>query len=123
MAKILLVDDEPNIRMVFSADLAEDGHQVIEAETGGEAFDILAREPVDLIVLDIKLKAESGLDILQKIVAQYPLIPVILCSAYVSFQDDYTSWLARSYVVKSTDPKELLQEVRRVLGETKGQSA
>jgi hypothetical protein len=40
---------------------------------------------------------------------------VILCSAYVSFQNDYTSWLAESYVVKSSDPEELLEEVDKVL--------
>jgi DNA-binding NtrC family response regulator len=75
----------------------------------------LEREPFDLVILDIRLRGESGLDLLQEIVARHPQVPVILCSAYVSFQDDYTSWLAHSYCVKSSDPRALLEEVERVL--------
>jgi DNA-binding NtrC family response regulator len=117
MAKILLVDDEPNIRILYAQELADEGHETVEAENGKEAFAALEREPLDLIILDIKLKAESGLDLLQTITAKYPHVPVILSSAYVSFQDDYTSWLARSYSVKSSDLGDLLKEVRRVLAE------
>jgi DNA-binding NtrC family response regulator len=115
MAKILIVDDEPNIRLLYTAVLTEEGHEVVEAENGGQTLDALEREPFDLVILDIRLKAESGLDLLQEIVARHPQIPVILCSAYISFQDDYTSWLAHSYCVKSGDPGALLQEVERVL--------
>jgi|DewCreStandDraft_5_1066085.scaffolds.fasta_scaffold00029_140 DNA-binding NtrC family response regulator len=115
MAKILIVDDEPNIRLLYTAVLTEEGHEVVEVEDGRHALDALAREPFDLVILDIRLKAESGLDLLQEIVARYPQIPVILCSAYVSFQDDYTSWLAHSYCVKSSDPRALIEEVERVL--------
>ncbi|GBC76976.1 Transcriptional regulatory protein GlrR [bacterium HR08] len=115
MAKILIVDDEPNIRLLYTAVLTEREHEVVEAENGRQALEALEREPFDLVILDIRLRAESGLDLLQEIVARYPQVPVILCSAYVSFQDDYTSWLAHSYCVKSSDPRALLEEVERVL--------
>jgi DNA-binding NtrC family response regulator len=115
MSKILVVDDEPNLRLVYNEELSDEGYEVLESESGKETFEILNREPVDLIVLDIKLRSESGLDVLQKITKQFPDIPVILCSAYSAFQDDYTSWLAESYVVKSSDSDELLKEVKRVL--------
>ena len=115
MSRILVVDDEPNLRLVYNEELSDEGYEVLEAESGKETFEILNHEPVDLIVLDIKLGSESGLDVLQKITKQFPDIPVILCSAYSAFQDDYTSWLAESYVVKSSDSDELLKEVKRVL--------
>lgn len=115
MAKILIVDDEPNIRLLYKAVLTEEGHEVVEAENGRQTFEALEGEPFDLVILDIRLKAESGLDLLQGIVARHPQIPVILCSAYVAFQDDYTSWLAHSYCVKSSDPRALVEEVERVL--------
>ena len=115
MSRILVVDDEPNLRLVYNEELSDEGYEVLEAESGKETFEILNHEPVDLIVLDIKLRSESGLDVLQKITKQFPDIPVILCSAYSAFQDDYTSWLAESYVVKSSDSDELLKEVKRVL--------
>ena len=115
MKRILVVDDEPNIRLVYKEVLSEEGYEVLEAESARDAFDILGRQPVDIVVLDIKLRWESGLDVLQRITREYPDTPVVLCSAYVSFQNDYTSWLADSYIVKSSDPEELLREVNRVL--------
>jgi DNA-binding response OmpR family regulator len=117
MNKILVVDDEPNIRLVYRDVLSDGGYEVLEAESGKETFDILNREPIDLVVLDIKLRSESGLDVLQRITNEFPNVPVVLCSAYVSFQNDYTSWLADSYIVKSSDPEELLREVNKVLRE------
>jgi CheY-like chemotaxis protein len=115
MKRILVVDDEPNIRLVYKEVLSEEGYQVLEAESARDVFDILGHQPVDIVVLDIKLRSESGLDVLQRITREYPDIPVVLCSAYVSFQNDYTSWLADSYIVKSSDPEELVREVNRVL--------
>ena len=115
MNRILVVDDEPNLRLVYREVLGEEGYEVLEAESVKETLDTLKREPVDLVVLDIKLRSESGLDVLQRITKEFPTIPVVLCSAYVSFQNDYTSWLADSYIVKSSDPQELLREIRRVL--------
>jgi len=122
MSRILVVDDEPNVRLVYKEVLSEEGYDVLEAESAKETFEILNHEPVDLVVLDIKLRSESGLDVLQRMTKEFPNIPVVLCSAYVSFQNDYTSWLADSYIVKSSDPDELLKEVNRVLikrGKTK----
>ncbi len=121
MNRVLVVDDEPNVRLVYREVLSDGGYEVLEAESAKEIFDILKDEPVDLVVLDIKLRSESGLDVLQRIANDFPNLPVILCSAYVSFQNDYTSWLAESYIVKSSDPEDLLREVNRVLkkGESK----
>ncbi len=115
MHRILVVDDDHNVRLVYREMLNEAGYEVLEAESGRETIETLNREPIDLVVLDIKLRSESGLDVLQKITKQFPEIPVILCSAYASFQDDYTSWLAESYIIKSTDLEELSREVDRVL--------
>jgi DNA-binding response OmpR family regulator len=115
MKKILVVDDDPNIRFLYNQIFSEKGYRVLEAESGEEAFDSLGNQEIDLVVLDIKLRLESGLDILQRIVKEFPNIPVILCTAFASYQDDYISWLADSYIVKSSDPNELLEEVNDVL--------
>ena len=115
MGRILLVDDEPNIRLVYKEVLSDGGYQVLEAESVREIFNILSCELVDLVVLDIKLRLESGLNVLQRITNEFPNLPVILCSAYVSFQNDYISWLAEGYIVKSSDIDELLGEVNKVL--------
>ncbi|HEX3035497.1 MAG TPA: response regulator [Thermodesulfobacteriota bacterium] len=118
MMKILIVDDEPNIRLVYGEALNDEGYEVLESESGEEAFQILYREPVDLIILDVKLRFESGLNVLQKITEEFPDIPVLILSAYTSFQRDYTSWFAKNYILKSSDTSELLQEVNKALSAT-----
>jgi DNA-binding response OmpR family regulator len=115
MKKILVVDDDPNIRFLYNQLFSEKGYEVLEAESGIETFNVLNNEEINLVVLDIKLRLESGLNILQGIAKEFSNIPVVLCTAFASYQDDYTSWLADSYIVKSSNPYELLKEVDDVL--------
>jgi len=119
MARILLVDDEPNVRLFYATVLSERGHEVKEVSSASEARQRLEQEPVDLIVLDIKLGRENGLELLQEIAHRHPRVPVILLTAYTSFQDDYTCWLAARYVVKETDVTGFLHEVEHVLDATR----
>lgn len=115
MKKILVVDDDPNIRFLYNQLFSEKGYEVLEAESGKETFNVLNNEEINLVVLDIKLRLESGLNILQGIAKEFSNIPVVLCTAFASYQDDYTSWLADSYIIKSSNPYELLKEVDDVL--------
>ncbi len=115
MAQILVVDDESGIRLLYAEELAEEGHQVTTAASAAEAADKLEKGAFDLVVLDIKLKNESGLDLLQKIVKERHEMPVILCSAFSFYKDDFSAWLADGYVVKSSDLTELKEEIKRVL--------
>ena len=115
MPKILVVDDEPGLRLLYSAELADEGYQVVTAENCSEAAAALTSQQIDLVVLDIQIKKESGLEMLQQIVKDRSGIPVILCSAYNCYKDDFASWLADAYVVKSSDLSELKSEIRRLL--------
>jgi len=120
MAKLLVVDDESNIRLLYSQELSEEGHQVVTAASASEAVEKLAGSDFDLVVLDIKLKNESGLDLLQKIVKERHDMPVILSTAFSCYKDDFSAWLADGYVVKSSDPQELKDEINRVLAKKAG---
>lgn len=122
MARLLVVDDESGIRLLYSQELAEEGHEVVTAANAADAVEQIRKHDFDLIVLDIKLKNESGLDLLQKIVKEQHNLPVILCSAFSCFKDDFSAWLADGYVVKSSDLTELKEEVRKVLAK-KGQKS
>ena len=115
MKKLLVVDDESNIRLLYSQELSEEGYQVVTAASASEAVERLTENNFDLVVLDIKLKNESGLDLLQKIVKERHDMPVILCTAFSCYKDDFSTWLADGYVVKSSDMQELKDEVKRVL--------
>ncbi len=115
--KILFVDDDPNIRLLYETVFKKEGYDVLLAESGEQGRAIIDETPdIDLVVLDIKMKGESGLKTLQQLVKEKRNIPVIICSAYSSYQDDFTSWLADAYVVKSPDLTDLKREIKRLLG-------
>ncbi len=114
--RILFVDDDANVRLLYKTVFEKEGYDVLLAESGEKALDILnSDEHVDLLVLDIRMKGMSGLEALQHIVKDKKKIPVILSTAYVSYQDDFTSWFADAYVVKSADLSELKSEIKRLL--------
>lgn len=112
---ILVIDDEEGIRHLYRTELEDAGYRVATAPDSRRALQLLGEEEVHLVVLDIRLKGESGLQLLQRLSEDYPGIPVIISSAYSSYRFDYSSWLAESYVVKSTDTSELLSEIRKIL--------
>lgn len=79
---VLLVDDEAALRAGLGEELRGEGYTVLEAGSADEAFDHLGREVVDLVLLDLKLGAESGLDVLRAIREDWPDTTVIMLTAY-----------------------------------------
>ncbi|HBG08098.1 MAG: two-component system response regulator [Geobacteraceae bacterium GWC2_58_44] len=115
MTKLLVVDDEANIRLLYAQELSDEGYEVVTAASALEAVERLEGSSFDLVVLDIKLRNESGIELLQRIVKERHALPVILCTAFSCYKDDFSAWLADGYVVKSSDMQELKDEIRRVL--------
>jgi len=115
MAKILLVDDEEHIRVLYQEELKEEGYDVVTAATGHGLLNMIAGERPDVVVLDIRLADENGLELLQEIRNTYYDLPVILCSAYESFKKDVTTIAADAYVVKSSDLNPLKKAIRRAV--------
>ena len=116
MERLLVIDDEANIRLLYAQELGDEGYEVVTAATVSEALARLEEKTFDLVILDIKLKNESGLDLLQQIVKERHNLPVILCSAFSCYKDDFSAWLADGYVVKSSNIDELKLEIGKVLG-------
>ncbi len=115
MAKVLIVDDEKHIRLLYSEELKEEGYDVALAADGKDILPRIEREKPDVIVLDIKMVSTNGLDVLQEIRNKYYNLPVILCSAYGSYKVDIKSIAADAYVVKSSDLTELKNKIAQVL--------
>lgn len=114
--KILVVDDEKHIRMLYQEELEGEGYEVATSDGEEPILDVLKREAPAVVVLDIKLgSSRSGLDLLQEIRGQDTTIPVILSTAYDSFQHDLKSIAADYYVVKSVDLTELKSKVALAL--------
>jgi DNA-binding response OmpR family regulator len=114
--KILVVDDEKHIRMLYREELEADDYVVATSDGEEDILDVIARENPTIVILDIKLGVNrSGLDLLQEIRTKDQQIPVILSTAYDSFQHDLKSIAADYYVVKSVDLTELKDKVRMAL--------
>ena len=115
MARILIVDDEVNIRKLYKSELEDEGYQVMTAASGAEALQVLRDSAPDLVILDIKLEQENGLDFLRHMMDVRPSLSVILNSGYSTYKDDFSSWLADAYLVKSSDTTELKEKVRELI--------
>jgi CheY-like chemotaxis protein len=117
MKRILVVDDEKNICELYRRELEDEGYSVSIAGSGGEALAAIESDPPDLVVLDIQMPGMNGIEALERILGRDKGIPVILNTAYSQYKDDYTTWGAESYVVKSSDTTRLKEEIKRILGE------
>lgn len=114
--KVLVVDDEKHIRMLYQEELESEGYVVATSDGEEPILAVLEREKPAVVVLDIKLgPTRSGLDLLQEIRGKDQLIPVILSTAYDSFQHDLKSIAADYYVVKSVDLTELKSKVSQAM--------
>ena len=119
MARVLVVDDDENIRQLYTGELSDDGHQVSAVSSGHEIVTIIDLFKPDVVVLDIKLVDYDGLELLKKIRNEYYDLPVILCSAYDTYKYDQRSVAADYYVVKSFDLSELKEMIKRAVEEHK----
>jgi DNA-binding response OmpR family regulator len=118
--KILVVDDEKHIRMLYQEELEGEGYEVVTSDGEEAILPLMERVAPEVVVLDIKLGSNrSGLDLLQEIRGKDQAIPVILSTAYDSFQHDLKSIAADYYVVKSVDLGELKSKVALALEKAK----
>lgn len=114
--RILLVDDEEGIQLLYREEFEEEGFEVITAYNGEEALESFTREPPDLVILDINMPGMSGIEVLRRMKEINPHLPVILSSAYQEYKQDFGSWASEDYIVKSANMDELKNAVRKHLG-------
>ena len=115
MKRILVADDEMSIRLLYSEELREEGYEVFTASNGREALEVVEKEPLDLIILDIKMPEMNGIEVLRRIKEQHPNLPVLLSSAYSEYKQDFGTWASEEYLVKSSDLEDLKSAVRKHL--------
>jgi len=115
VARILVVDDDEKLRLLYQERLEEEGYEVILAADGGEALRRAQEDKPDVVVLDIAMPVMDGIDALIRILEHDNKLPVILNTAYGSYKENFMTWAARAYVVKSGDLSELLERIREAL--------
>jgi two-component system OmpR family response regulator len=114
--RILIVDDDPALRGLVRDFLAGHGYRVFEADGGPTMREVLAREPVDVVVLDVMMPGEDGLSLARSLANRRDLA-IIMVSALGSETDRIIGLEvgADDYLAKPVSPRELLARIRAVL--------
>lgn len=80
---ILVVDDEPGIRTMIQFELTQQGHQILTADSGAAALDVLKGARVDLILTDMRMPQMDGLDLVVQVRKALPQVPIVLMTGFV----------------------------------------
>ena len=113
--KILVVDDEEHIRILYREELADAGYEVETARDARDAEKKIEQFHPDLITLDIRMPGMDGIEFLRKFREKDKSTPVILCTAYADYKQDFRVWSSEAYVIKSSDVAPLKNTIREVL--------
>jgi CheY-like chemotaxis protein len=113
--KILIVEDEEGLRLLYEEELRVEGYEVLTARNGKEAIQKLEEGKPNLIILDIVMPVMDGMEALSRIVGKERKIPIILNTSYPGYRQDFMSWAADAYVTKSSDLGELKKKIRELL--------
>lgn len=117
--KILVIDDEPNMRHSLSMIFDKAGFFVTEASGAQEALDALNKKPYDLVFLDLNMPGINGMQLLPEINNLYPSMPVIILTGFGTMEsaEKAIEFGARGFILKPINPLEIIERVSRVLKE------
>ncbi len=113
--KILLVDDEEGIQLLYREEFEDEGYLVDSAMNGEEALEKFKASPPDLVILDINMPGMNGIEVLRQMKEMNADLPVILSSAYQEYKEDFGTWASEEYIVKSANMDELKRAVHKYL--------
>lgn len=119
MKKIVVADDDQNVRILFNDVLSEEGYQVMGVASGTEALREVENSTPDLLILDIKMPEMHGLEVLERVRRINKELPVIICTAYKHMDNDplVRESDVQAYLVKPVDINVLKETVKKVVGE------
>jgi DNA-binding response OmpR family regulator len=115
MEKVLCVDDDRSLLFLYQTELGEEGYHVIVAHDGREALKKLEKESPHVVVMDIRMPIMDGIEALTAMLGKNRQIPVILNTAYPQYKDNFMTWGAEEYIIKSSDLTELKKKIKEVL--------
>jgi two-component system, NtrC family, response regulator AtoC len=112
---VLIVDDELNIRRVLAAMLARDGYEVTTAADGEQALAVLQKTPVHVVVTDLVMPRVGGMELLQRVGAEFPDVPVIMITAHGTVDSAVAALKAGAfdYVTKPFEQEELKKVIAK----------
>ena len=117
MAKILLCEDDTNIRKLIATYLSQQGFTILESDNGASACSFFQSEKVDLVITDLMMPKMDGFSLTQKIRSSQKDVPILILSALESVEDKEKGFFSGTddYMVKPIDLKELLMRIKALL--------
>lgn len=117
MNRILVVDDELNMRLVLTAMLKKEGYEVFSASNGLEALKILKQDDMDVIITDLRMPKMDGMGLLSEVMDQYPAMPVIIITAHgtVATAVDALKMGAFDYITKPFEQDDLKNIISKAI--------
>jgi nitrogen regulation protein NR(I) len=115
VAHVLIVDDEMNIRRVLAAMLKREGYEATASADGEQALAVLAKTPVDVVVTDLVMPRLGGIELLRRVSAEYPDVPVIVITAHGSVDSAVSALKAGAfdYITKPFEQEELKKVIAK----------
>jgi CheY-like chemotaxis protein len=110
---LLCIDDEPNVLAVRKMLLETVGYRVLQAQSGPQGLDILAREHVHTVIVDYKMPEMTGSEVAARIRQSHPGMPIIMLSAFVDLTAEQLKDV-NAYVTKGESPDVLLRTIEKV---------
>jgi CheY-like chemotaxis protein len=115
MEKILCVDDDQTILQLYEEEFSEDGYEVVLAANGKEALIKYQTELPQLVIMDIRMPEMDGIEALNAILGKDRQASIIINTAFPQYWENFKTWGAETYLIKSSDLSKLKQKVREVL--------
>jgi CheY-like chemotaxis protein len=115
MTTILLVEDDKNQRLLYEQELRLEGYEIIAAIDGKDALEKLEEQLPDIVVMDINMPRMDGIETMGRILNKNKKIPIIINTAYNNYKDNFMSWAADAFIVKSSDLSELKDKIKGIL--------
>lgn len=116
MKKILVVEDEGDLCLLYKEELSKEGYEVTTVLDARSALELLQKECFDLIITDIRMPGKNGIELISQIMGMRKDIPIIINTAYQSYKEDFMTWAADAYIVKSSSLDELKAKIKELIG-------
>ncbi len=118
MKHVMVIDDERDILTCMDEVLTAEGYRVTGVVSGAEALDLLAEDPPDLVILDLRMPGTNGLEVLQAIRRTHAELPIVVCSALGSYRNDIEILSANvaAFLDKPMDIEKVLETVAALVG-------
>ena len=125
MKPVWIVDDDRSIRWVFEKALSREGISYSSFASAREALDALAEGAPQVLVSDIRMPGQSGIELLQEVKEKHPAVPVIVMTAYSDLESAVAAFQggAYEYLPKPFDVDQAVELIRRALGESEREQA